>query len=398
MRATPLSRPGLRPPGDPALRARDEKLESLKAVAGKLAHDFNNFLVPQFGYVTLLKEELPGDSRSAQYLETMEAAARKTEGYIESILLGMRPHRQFSPGEFSFEALLNTMLDRWSAENLAEVEVQRRIESCTLLGDERHWRNALEHLLSNARYALATGGRLEVELTRRKISGEEIARLGLGGEDMYVLVMRDHGFGMTSRVADRAFEPFFTTRTQIKAAGLGLTIVHSVTQVHGGQVELRSVEDQGTTVTLWIPAAGARSLQKPGELGASSSPALQERKKVLLIEDDPLVKEVLRDWLGRFGLEVRVAASADEAEKLFERGQSQWALVICEADLREARGEEIYARFTAGHARAPWIFLAGNRKPEIQAGAEDGSPTPMLMQKPVTLRALAEVVRKHAAL
>src|SRR5215213_7046185 len=95
-----------RRPADPALRARDERLEALKAVAGKLAHDFNNFLVPQFGYVTLLKEELPADSSSAQYLEAMETAGKRTETYIDSILLGMRPHRHFSPAEFSLDGVL----------------------------------------------------------------------------------------------------------------------------------------------------------------------------------------------------------------------------------------------------------------------------------------------------
>src|SRR3954465_8556016 len=88
---------------DPILRARDERLESLKAVVGKLAHDFNNFLVPQFGYLTLLKEEIPINSPAAQYVATMEVAGQKSESYIECILLAMRPHRQFSPREFSFD-------------------------------------------------------------------------------------------------------------------------------------------------------------------------------------------------------------------------------------------------------------------------------------------------------
>ena len=398
-----VSRAGTRrKPGDPVLRARDERLESLKPVVGKLAHDFNNFLVPQFGYVTLLKEDLPGDSGSAQYLAAMETATKRTESYIESILLAMRPERQFNATEFSLDAVLNEALARWSAEvaHGSVVEVNREVEPCTILGDERHWRNAVGQLLSNARYALATGGSLEVSLKRERLPGEELERLGLMTDDVYSLVVRDGGFGMPGAAAERAFEPFFTTRTQIKAAGLGLTIVHSVAQFHGGQVELRSTEEQGTTVTVWIPAGGIPSM---GYVPGRSTRLGVPEKRQLLIEDDPLVKEVLRDWLGRMGLEVHLATNGQEAENFFRRSAASASLVITETDLKDGKGEEIYERCLQieGKSEAtPWIFLAGKRKPELpelREGEQDGSPAPMVMQKPVTLRALKEVVRRHAS-
>ncbi|MGZ8898649.1 MAG: ATP-binding protein [Limisphaerales bacterium] len=384
-------------PADPALRARDQRLEALKAVAGKLAHDFNNFLVPQFGYVTLLKEELPSNSGSAQYLDAMDTATRRTESYIDSILVGMRPERQFSPEEFAFDSLLNAALDQWSADAAPGrvVEVMRAIEPAMVFGDEKLWRSAVTQLLANARFALATGGKLEVELRRQTISGDEIARLGLGTDNLYCLTIRDNGFGMAPNVAERAFEPFFTTRTQIKAAGLGLTIVHSVTQIHGGQVELHSKEEQGTTVTVWIPASAVMAQRFAYDRGPQKRDSAN-RKKVLLIEDDPLMKEVLRDWLGRMDLEVHVAGDADEADRIFERKRGEFALVISESDFKGSTGEEVYGRLGEMNRGVPWIFLAGRRRPTIPVGAEDGSAGPLVMQKPVTLRALAEVVRRHA--
>jgi DNA-binding NtrC family response regulator len=125
-----------------------------------------------------------------------------------------------------------------------------------------------------------------------------------------------------------------------------------------------------------------------------------EQRQVLLIEDDPLVKEVLRDWLGRMGLEVHLAVNVVEAENYFRRSAGKASLVITETDLKEGKGEEIYERCIQieGKGEAtPWIFLAGKRKPELQDGERDGTPAPMVMQKPVTLRALKEVVRRHAA-
>ena len=389
--------PSRRLPADPALRMRDQRLEALKAVAGKLAHDFNNFLVPQFGYVTLLKEEFPSNSGGAQYLEAMDTATRRTESYIESILVGMRPERQFSPQEFALDVLVNAALDQWSADAAPGrvVEVVRAIEPAMVFGDEKLWKSAVTQLLANARYALATGGKLEVELRRQMISGEEIERLGLGTDNLFSLIVRDNGFGMAPQVAERAFEPFFTTRTQIKAAGLGLTIVHSVAQIHGGQVELRTQEEQGTTFTVWIPA---RPVDTRGSLSGRTPQKreLSNRKKVLLIEDDPLMKEVLRDWLGRMDLEVHVAGDADEADKIFGRKGGELALVISESDFKGSTGEEVYGRLGEMNRGVPWILLAGRRKPTLPIGPEDGSTGPLVMQKPVTLRALAEVVRRHA--
>ena len=253
MRAVVSSGGPRRIAGDQQLRERDEKLESLKVAIGKLAHDFNNFLVPHFGYVTLLKEEMPADSQSAQYLEALEEAGRHAEAYLDSILGGLQPHRRFSPVKFSFDALVNATLDAWSAETEMSVEVTREIEPCAVFGDEKHWQNSVLHLLENARQALATAGKLEVVLRRQTIPADEIERLGLNVEDVCSLRIRDNGCGMSGGVAARAFEPFFTTRKQLKAQGLGLTMVHSVAQFHGGQVELKSTPQEGTVVTVWIP-------------------------------------------------------------------------------------------------------------------------------------------------
>ncbi len=393
-----FSRPARRPPGDPRLRARDEKLEALKAVTGKLAHDFNNFLVPQFGYLTLLKEDLPPQSTSAEYTARMEAAGRKTESYIESILLGMRPHRQFSPTEFSFSGLLESTIQQWKAAIPPEtaVEIETAIAPCALVGDERHWKAVLQHLLSNARYALATGGRLAVALKRCSLDGETIARLGLDTDDVFQLTVKDSGFGMAPEVVTRAFEPFFTTRTQIKAPGLGLTIVHAVTQFHGGQVDLESEEDQGTTVTLWIPPNGVAGRERPVSLGAAGGGA-KSKRKVLLMEDDPIISEVLRDWLGRFDFEVQVASNVEDAVKVFERKRTEWSLAIIETDFRATRGEELFEKLSGANPELSWIFLAGRRKPVFASELAAAGTTPLVIQKPVTLRAFVDVVRKQSA-
>src|SRR5580765_4107126 len=110
-------------PGDPQLRQRDERVEALKAVVGKLAHDFNNFLAPQYGYITLLKDEVTSGSTPATYVSAMESSALKTEGYISSILVGMRPHRQFAPRQFELDRVFQEALDRFRSDSSADAQV-----------------------------------------------------------------------------------------------------------------------------------------------------------------------------------------------------------------------------------------------------------------------------------
>ena len=97
-------------------------------------------------------------------------------------------------------------------------------------------------------------------------------------------------------------------------------------------------------------------------------------------------------------LDVHIVSSAEEVDAFFTRRMGELSLVITETDLKAGKGEDIHARFANVQMRAvvPWIFLAGRRRPEFQDGMPDGGASPLVMQKPVTLRALAEVVRRHA--
>jgi CheY-like chemotaxis protein len=383
-------RTGRRTPGDPELRQRDERLEALKAVVGKLAHDFNNFLAPQYGYITLLKDEIASGSTQAAYATAMEASALKTEAYIGSILVGMRPHRQFAPREFELHRVLQDSLDLWRIEAPNATQIESEIEPAIFWGDEKQWRIVFEQLFSNARYALAIGGKLSITLRRQMLNGEQLERLGLATNDVFCVQVRDDGFGMTAEVARRAFEPFFTTRTHVKASGLGLTIVHGLVLFHGGQVELATAEDRGTTVTLWLPAVRMHGLESAG--ATTTAPA--GRKKALLIADDPLIREVLRSWLAEHQLETDAAANEKEAKRALERARDKCALVICEADLKTARGEEIYHALANAGSAAPWVFLSTGRTPEFTraSGLED----PLVMKKPFSHTAFSEVVRKYA--
>jgi hypothetical protein len=385
MAATPtLARQGARKAaGDPFLRARDERLESLKAVVGKLAHDFNNFLVPQFGYITLLKEEIGANETAAQYLATMQTAARTTEGYIESVLMAMRPQRQYSPKKLELEALLNQAIDRWQAELPADLKIEARRQTVPIEfnADERHWNKVFEHLLSNARHALASGGTLEIRLGLGTLSEEDAARLGIESREVFFLRFSDDGFGMPEANLARAFEPFFTTRVQTRGSGLGLTIVHTVAHFYGGQVELESREDEGTVVTLWVPFA-VPATARPSMAGLLRQRSAK-KKKALLIEHDPFLREALRGALAEHDMEVHAMDKPQDAAKFLARDPAACALIVAEASLPDdRRGEGILA----GN-EVPCILLASEGDPAIAAIHRAGV---RVLAKPISMSKLRE--------
>jgi signal transduction histidine kinase len=260
---TSTQHPARRRPEDPQLRLREERLEALKLLTDKLAHDFNNILAPLLGYASLIKEEAPPDSLVLQYAEAIEDSARKSALLLDNVLLAARPQRTYCPCWFDLGSLLEQELEVWTAVVTANasVSVHREIEARQIHADREQWRIVIQQLLDNARRALGTGGDLWVSLRLVVLPEAAAAALGLRGTQFHALVFRDTGAGIPAGIQNRVFDPFFTTQEKMRNAGLGLTIVHSVARLNEGQVTIESVEKEGTTVTLWLP------VQAPQETG-----------------------------------------------------------------------------------------------------------------------------------
>jgi signal transduction histidine kinase len=242
-----------------ALRARDKRLAALKALMAHLIHDFNNLIVPTAGYATLLREHLQAGTPCRPYADKLQNAVEKTETYIGSVLQATHPQRRFSPRPTDLTGLLQRLLDGWmKALPVSEqITVRTELIPCRLSLDEAQWSQLIQHVFSNARDALEEGGTMTVALRFRNLTEQQAAGLDLNETQVYQVVIEDTGTGMSADILEQACDPFFTTRTCAQAAGLGLTLVHSVVQLHGGQLSIDSSEGLGTRVSLWLPANAA---------------------------------------------------------------------------------------------------------------------------------------------
>jgi signal transduction histidine kinase len=241
-------------PDPAALAARDERLASMRAMVGKMAHDFNNALAPLTGYVALLGEEIQEGTASREYLARIESSMGRAEKLVTDILQATHPERTFYPKLTDFTALLQGVTEVWrnALPPSAQISVQWDVGPCRVFVDEMLWARAIQELLRNAEGAMTRGGTLVISLRQQLLATEEAAVLGVDSADLILLSFQDNGCGMAPDVLQRACDPLFSTESR-RAAGLGLTLVHSLARLQGGQMALDSEEELGTQIRIWLP-------------------------------------------------------------------------------------------------------------------------------------------------
>ena len=344
-------------PKSPDLRERDARLRSLQRLAGRLAHDFNNYLSPIFGYLSLIKDEIPPEAPAHQYALTMERGVRRTTQILDRVLLAARPDRRFLPVPCRLDQLLRRVLQDWqsSLPPWSQIQVHTSLAPCQISADEDLWTEALGQLLSNVRFALSLGGELSVTLAPKDLSSAEAADLGVRRQPGAELVLRDNGPGMSPETLLHALDPFYSTRPKNLAPGLGLSVVYGVVRLHGGQILLQSRPDEGTCATIWIPCAP----DSPTPDSSTISPLASPAAKVLLADPDPAATETATTALQQAKYQVQAAADVPGALQLVEKKPKNFALAILNAHLPNPGCLELAARLRAFKPGLPLLFMCG---------------------------------------
>jgi signal transduction histidine kinase len=246
-------------PSAAALRDRDERLQALKELVGHVAHDLNNCLAPMVGYVTLLREDLAPETSGEQYLGKLDGSVRKAESLLQAIIQATHPERQYGPKLVDLTLLLQGTVETWmkSLPASVQISVESALAPCALWLDEALFAKLILQLLQNAQFAINRHGEVKLALACRTLTEAEATQLGLNDPSVFELSVQDSGSGMSEEVLKRACDPLFTTRPSSPSSGLGLTFVHSVVQLHGGQMAIESIDESGTCVRIWLPGSGS---------------------------------------------------------------------------------------------------------------------------------------------
>ena len=374
------------------LRA-SQKLEAVGLLAGGVAHDFNNILQVVRGHAGFLRESLAkGRRQDLEDVQVIEDATERATQLTRQLLAFSRK-QALNTGLVDPNALVSDMvkmLRRVLGEHI-EIKLSLLAEPCSLTADKTQLEQVILNLCVNARDAMPSGGRIQIELGRVEL-GEldlhENSELRPGPH--LVLTVSDTGTGMSADVKRRLFEPFFTTKPTGKGTGLGLAVVYGIVRQHDGAIRIYSEEGRGTVVRVTLPlrtAGGEAGMAAPTE----SVPAGDG--VVLLAEDDDQVRKIAERVLTRNGFRVLAAADGQAAVDLIERHHGEIRLAVLDVLMPRLSGRQVFDRLRARHPHIPVLFCSGYSAdmlpPEIAPG--DGFA---LLNKPYTSSELLERIHQ----
>jgi PAS domain S-box-containing protein len=370
--------------------AQSQRLEALGQLAGGIAHDFNNVLQAVAGGASLIQRraEDPGKvrqlarmvadaiSRGAAITGRLLAFARRTELHIST----------FSPVELLEN--LREMLTPTLGGNVS-VHVRTSPDLPELLGDQAQLETVLVNLAINARDAMPKGGDLVLSAAAEHVGETQSHPAGLAPGDYIRLQVTDSGTGMDEGTLARACEPFFTTKPAGRGTGLGLSMARGFAQQSGGALAIRSAAGQGTTVTLWFPQAQGK--RAAGQADCPEAEPRPVRQQLLVVDDDPMVREVLVHELESIGYEVAEASDGLAALARIDAGEKP-NLLVTDYAMPGMNGWTLIEEARRRLPDLPAVVLTGYAEQAVAHTVVLPDQTTRLLRKPITTGRLAASV------
>ena len=361
---------------------RQERLRALGQMASGIAHDFNNSLMPVMGFAELLLAHpaiLDDKKKATGYLEMIRTAAKDAASIVSRLREFYRTNENsdvFTP--VNLQALSRQAVSltepKWKGQaqaSGAEIHLVEELGDVPpISGDESALREVLTNLIFNAVDAMPHGGTITLR-TRRE-------------GDRAVLEVADTGAGMTEEVRQRCLEPFFTTKGD-RGTGLGLAMVFGIVQRHDGTIDIRTQLGRGTTFLIQFP------LRAPSSRQTAALPSVQVQKalRVLLVDDDPQVREVLTAFLEVEGHGVQAAETGLDGLRQFREGE--FDLVITDKAMPGLSGDQMAIEIKRLSPAMPVILLSGFNS----TGEDEKIPgVDVIACKPITMPSLREAITR----
>ncbi|MGB4467662.1 MAG: ATP-binding protein [Azovibrio sp.] len=374
-----------------AALAQAQKMEAIGQLTGGVAHDFNNLLTIIIGNLSTLKERNPGRNETAELAEPALQAARRGAQLVRSLLSFSRqqPLKPVAVNVGELVADLETLIRRSLP---ASIQFSTRLPAHPLYSrvDPGQLESALLNFALNARDAMPEGGRLVMRV-RPGVLDETRAEEHQLPAGPYVLIeVSDTGCGMDEATRSKVFEPFFTTKGFGQGSGLGLSMVYGFARQSGGCVSVSSKPGKGSTFTLLLPPAPPGSLEEalPEEQApATAAPGAL----VLLVEDEPDVRRVVRNLLLDLGYPVLEAENGNQAAEILSQVQDITVLLTDIIMPGGMNGRELARLAQQERPELHVVLMSGY---EEQAALSQADPSHLrLLGKPFSKRELARALQ-----
>jgi two-component system cell cycle sensor histidine kinase/response regulator CckA len=337
-----------------------QKMEVIGQLAGGVAHDFNNVLAVIMGYSDLLTSALEPDSPLRKYPEEIRHASERAAGLTRQLLVFSRK-QMVQPVVLDLDDVvqnLEKMLRRLIDENI-EMRIIPGNQIGRVKADSGYIGQVLMNLVVNARDAMPNGGELTIATTNVMLD-ENYARAhpGVFPGNYVMLTVSDTGTGITDEVKAHLFEAFFTTKPKGKGTGLGLTTCQTIVQQSGGHIGVESKVGQGTTFKIYLP-----QVEQPLDVAARPTqigPSPRGTETLLVVEDDPSVRNLTRSVLEAQGYEILSASNGEEGLRAArEHKGSPIRLVVTDVIMPLMGGKVMAEWLKATYPNLKILFTSG---------------------------------------
>ena len=341
-----------------------QRMESLGALAGGVAHDFNNLLTTILTTIQLLEHESGGLGPAGRRdLRMIRDAAERGSGMVRQILRFVA-RREHASGPVAVNRVIGDLEGILKRRLGADIELELRLgeELPEILSDPAQLEQVILNLAVNAREAMPEGGQVRVETSVPLLTETTLVE---GGDVLppgrYVRIsVGDSGKGISSSVRERIFEPFFTTKSGgAVGAGFGLSTVQRIVRGHGGGIVMESSPGRGAVFHIHLPIRHAPTLAAAPEVAAAVLPAVVSGVRVLVVEDDPNVRELMLRALRRGGHAVVAVGTAADALRAFDGARPPFDVCVIDLVLPDRSGTVLARALRRRHARVGVVYASG---------------------------------------
>ena len=368
------------------------KMEAIGRLAGGIAHDFNNILSAILGYGELAQNNLGEGGAVRRQLDQVMQAGARGKGLVDRILAFSRS----GIGErvpLHVQSVVEETLELLTPSLPADVRLERQLDAAdtAVVGDATQLHQVAMNLCTNAVHAMKEGGVLTVVLERVAVGEGRLLSHGTLGAGRYVrLSVGDTGSGIPPAVLERMFDPFFTTKRVGGGTGLGLAVVHGIVADLGGAIDVATQVGEGTTFTIWLPAADHMPrvlVERAGEVPRGHG------ERVMIVDDEPALVALAEETLAELGYEPVVFDSSFAALQAFRAEPERFDLVLTDETMPDLTGTELARELRQLRPDISIILMSGYSGAHLSERAQAAGII-HVCRKPLVRRDIAEPVAR----
>ncbi len=371
---------------------QSQKMEAVGTLAGGIAHDFNNILAIILGNAELAADDVPDTNPVSESLKEIRKASIRAKDMVRQLLAFSRKSDEKSK-PLDMAPILNESMKMLRSVVPTSVAFKQHIsdDPCNVLGDATQINQIVMNLVTNAADAMSEeGGLLEVILEKIMLQEEKACFDWVLSPGPYVrLKVRDTGEGIQSKIIDRIFDPYYTTKEIGKGTGMGLSVVHGIVKRNSGGIRVESELGEGTVFEIYFPALEKSSEEEKEPNGEIKGGA----ERILFVDDEESMVNLNRQRLERLGYQVKSTTKPVEALKWFKADPDQFDAIITDMTMPRLTGDRLAREVLKIRPKTPVIICTGYSE-RMSAEKAEALGVHKYIEKPIDLRNLASALRE----